>query len=355
MNRDKEYDRRRWIEPEADNALNDATWERIGQRLDAPPRRSVAWPLAVGVAFAAAAVAWLVVRPSNVEWNDGDLVAMHESVVVFTEDGTAVEASPHSRVIRQVREGHEVHLEVAEGEATFDVETSRGQTFTVHAGEVDVVVAESPRVRIERGDVVVVAVERGAVEIRHAGATVVVSAGEIVARARRTRETQVETQVETENEPQSNAQESDAEQTPRTEPSPETGPEDEVSARPASRRSAGRLFESARNARREGQHQDAARTYEEFLRRYPSHNNATLAAFELGRLKMDILHDPRGAAGAFARAAIPGSPFRQDAMARHAQALAASGDRAGCARATARYEATFPEGRHLPMLADACN
>ncbi|MFK8001031.1 MAG: tol-pal system YbgF family protein, partial [Polyangiales bacterium] len=211
--------------------------------------------------------------------------------------------------------------------------------FVVHAGEVEVVVVGT-RFSVERGEVVIVAVSRGAVEIRHEGASVVVSAGEIWRQPE-----EVEPAAE------------------HVEPAPETetaNPEAEIEVAAAeesttsTRPSATRLFEAAQVARRDGRHDEASRKYAEFLRHYPSHNNASLAAFELGRLKMDVLHDPAGAARAFGRAARRGSPFRQDAMARQAQALAASGDDDGCARARSRYEEAFPSGRHLAGLAGVC-
>lgn len=351
MIRDRDLDRRRWVEPESDDELDQATWERIDARLTEGPKRTWLVPASVGVVLAAAAAMWLVLQPSNAEWNEGELVASADAIVAVMEDGSSVEAAPHSRLVRQANQGDDMHVQVAEGEASFDVARNAARDFVVHAGEVEVVVVGT-RFRVERGDVVVVAVSYGAVEIRHEGASVIVSAGEIWR------------EPEDHEDPEEAAEPAVAEVAgaPATElevePSEEEAGEPEVSA-PATRPSAVRvdpaeLFEAAQGARRDGRHDEASEKYGEFLRHFPSHTNASLAAFELGRLKMDVLHDPAGAARAFERAARRGSPFRQDAMARQAQALAASGDGDGCTRARTRYEEAFPSGRHLASLAHVC-
>ncbi|MFT5358224.1 MAG: quercetin dioxygenase-like cupin family protein [Polyangiales bacterium] len=367
MIRERDFDRRRWTEPQPDDPLNEATWERIERRLDAAPKRSLAWPVGVGVVLAAAAAMWLVLRPSNTEWSEGELVANHEAVVVEMEDGSSVEAAPHSRLIRQANRGADMHVQVAEGEATFDVESNTERDFVVHAGDVEVVVVGT-RFSVERGDVVLVSVERGAVEIRRDGVTTVVSAGEIWGEPEENEELPVAELIPVEATELIPVEATEPIPVEATEPIPVEATEEssavdvDVDVEPAdieqnpqaTRPSAARLFEAAQGARRDGRHQEASRTYGEFLRHYPSHNNASLAAFELGRLKMDVLHDPRGAAHAFERAARRGSPFRQDAMARHVQALAASGDGHGCVRARTRYETAFPSGRHLAVLSDVC-
>lgn len=343
MIRDRDFDRRRWVEPERDDALDSATWERIDAKLTEGPKRSWAWPAGAGVVLAAAAAMWLVLQ-SPAEWSEGELVARSEVLRAVMEDGSSVEAAPHSRLIRQANQGADMHLQVAEGEATFDVARNAARDFVVHAGEVEVVVVGT-RFSVDRGDVVVVEVSRGAVEIRHEGVSSFVSAGETWREPEENEELAVTEPAAVEPgalqpvEPQ-------VEEPEAAEPE-----ENSQSTRP----SATHLFEAAQSARRDARHEEASRKYAEFLRYYPSHNNASLAAFELGRLKMDVLHDPRGAAHAFERAARRGSPFRQDAMARQAQALAASGDDAGCVRARTRYEAAFPSGRHLAGLASACD
>lgn len=337
MIRDRDLDRRRWLRPESDDELDEATWERIEERLDAAPKRSVVWPVGVGVVLAAAAALWLVARPAAGvnEWSEGELVAGGETLEATMDDGSIVEAEPHSILVRESNEGEDVHVRIAEGAATFEVVRDEGRNFVVHADDVEVVVVGT-RFQVTRGETILVAVERGAVEIRQGETTTYVSAGE--------------TWEEPDETPVAPVEVADVE--------PVEADDDEdshVEAEPrVSRPSPARLFEAAQEARREGRHQEAARRYGEFIRRHPRHNNAPLAAFELGRLKMDVLGDPQGAARAFGRASRRGSPFRQDAMARRVQALGAAGDGAGCETARARYEAAFPSGRHLRSLAGAC-
>jgi TolA-binding protein len=116
------------------------------------------------------------------------------------------------------------------------------------------------------------------------------------------------------------------------------------------------LLEEANAFRRSGDAQRAAGAYDELLRRFPNDGRAGLAAFELGRLRMDRLGDMSGAARALERAVVlaPGSGFREDAMARLVTAYAALGDSAGCSRARGRYLSSFPEGVHRQAVAGRC-
>jgi TolA-binding protein len=116
------------------------------------------------------------------------------------------------------------------------------------------------------------------------------------------------------------------------------------------------LFELARGQWRRGLIQEAADTYQALLTEYPRDGRAGLAAFELGRLRMDRLGDLRGAVQALERAVAlaPGSEFREDAMARLVAANAGAHDMSACARARDQYLADFPSGVHRRTVAAAC-
>jgi transmembrane sensor len=100
----------------------------------------------------------------------------------------------------------------------------------------------------------------------------------------------------------------------------------------------------------------AARLFDALRVRHRSDPRAGLAAFELGRLRLDRLDDPRGAAEAFndAIAVAPDAPFREDAQARLVEAYEASADRARCLDARAAYLLRYPRGVHRDKIAARC-
>jgi TolA-binding protein len=117
------------------------------------------------------------------------------------------------------------------------------------------------------------------------------------------------------------------------------------------------LFEEARGQWRAGKMEEAARTYQALLTAYPRDPRAGLAAFELGRLRMDRLNDMPGAVQALEQAVAlaPGAELREDALARLVAASAAAHDHARCARARSRYLTEYPSGvHHRTVSAAAC-
>jgi transmembrane sensor len=100
----------------------------------------------------------------------------------------------------------------------------------------------------------------------------------------------------------------------------------------------------------------AARTLATLRARYPADPRAGLAAFELGRLRLDRLGDPHGAAQAFQDAVsiAPAAPFREDAQARLVEAYAAGGERGRCLDAQAEYLSRYPRGLHRQKVASRC-
>ncbi|HTA17682.1 MAG TPA: FecR domain-containing protein [Polyangia bacterium] len=100
----------------------------------------------------------------------------------------------------------------------------------------------------------------------------------------------------------------------------------------------------------------AARLFDTLRVRHHGDPRAGLAAFELGRLRLDRLDDPRGAAEAFddAISIAPDAPFREDAQARLVEAYDASRDRARCLEARAAYLLRYPRGVHRDKIAARC-
>jgi len=116
------------------------------------------------------------------------------------------------------------------------------------------------------------------------------------------------------------------------------------------------LFEKAAESRRAGDATAAAHAYEELLRLHPGDGRASLAAFELGRLRMDRLGDLPGAIAALERAVAMkiGPSFREDALARLVSIYASQGNLAACRRARDRYSSSYPAGVHRAAVATRC-
>jgi transmembrane sensor len=140
----------------------------------------------------------------------------------------------------------------------------------------------------------------------------------------------------------------EAEATPPLRPKPTAGSELGESARDLLARA--EAFRAANDPRA------AARLFDALRLRHRSDPRAGLAAFELGRLRLDRLGDPRGAAEAFndAISVAPDAPFREDAQARLVEAYAASRDSSRCLEAQAVYLLRYPRGVHRAKVAARC-
>jgi len=220
-----------------------------------------------------------------------------------------------------------------------------GRSFVVAAGGVEVrvigtrfSVANEDAQDGSDGTRVEVRVERGVVEVRGAGpnaATVRVEAGHSWSQVTKTEALAAEAeQAEPEAEPDTDV--AAVHKTPLR------------AARKAAVADARELFEQARSLWRAGRIDAAAQTYQTLLANHPRDARAGLAAFELGRLRMDRLGDMPGAVRALEQAVAlaPGAELREDALARLAAASAAAHDRSVCKRARDRYLADYPGGVH---------
>jgi tetratricopeptide (TPR) repeat protein len=116
------------------------------------------------------------------------------------------------------------------------------------------------------------------------------------------------------------------------------------------------LFDLGNAARRAGDAAGAARAYEQLLEHHGGDARAGLAAFELGRLRMDRLGDVHGAIQALQRAVAlaPGAGFREDAMARLVDAYAAAGALERCRSAQSAYLESYPSGVRASAVARRC-
>jgi transmembrane sensor len=120
-------------------------------------------------------------------------------------------------------------------------------------------------------------------------------------------------------------------------------------ARPVAPDPAVLLLARADRARAAQQPEQAAALLDELVTNYSQHPAAPLAAFELGRLELDVLGRPARAARALERALALELPaaLAEDARARRVEAYAGSGDRDRARAAAAEYRARHPAGRRL--------
>ncbi|GEM_PF-6075166 len=117
------------------------------------------------------------------------------------------------------------------------------------------------------------------------------------------------------------------------------------------------VFERANEARLAGDAHVAAAEFERFVQRYASDRRAGLAAFELARIRLDVLGDMPGATAAL-RTAIrlaPHAPFREHVDARLVDVLHAQGDVDGCTQARSEYLARHPRGSHRAVVERRCD
>lgn len=105
-------------------------------------------------------------------------------------------------------------------------------------------------------------------------------------------------------------------------------------------------------ARLSGHPNRAASVLERLLYDHPDSKQAPVAAFTLGRVRLEALEQPRRAAAAFELAVRRGlpAPLLEDAFARQVEALAKAGDRVGAQAAADRYFSRYPKGRRAALV-----
>jgi transmembrane sensor len=314
-------------------------------------------------AVCAAAVAFVVVTRggwhrggdaptvASSAWEGAQLETAADMVAVTLVDGSSLKVEPRSRVELRDRTPSALKLVVARGRIACDVTHREGRSFVVAAGGVEVRVVGTKftvaNEEAEGGRRVEVRVERGAVEVRSADDEIVrVEAGHSWSQVTKTEalggptETAPEPEAEPAETPTSAAKRHAATR----------------SAHPAPA-DARTLFEQARSEWRAGHIEEAARTYQALLAAHPRDPRAGLAAFELGRLRMDRLSDMPGAIQALEQAVAlaPGAELREDALARLVAAASAAHDRSRCTRARTRYLTDYPAGiHHRTVSAASC-
>jgi transmembrane sensor len=99
----------------------------------------------------------------------------------------------------------------------------------------------------------------------------------------------------------------------------------------------------------------AAAAFDTLRRRFRTDPRAALAAFELGRLRLDSLGDAPGALEALndAIGLSPRGPLREDAEARRVEALSAQRS-PDCGAARDAFLGRYPRSAHVDLVAGRC-
>lgn len=331
-------------------------WRGVSGRLQHQRRAPVFW-LAPAFASVLAFTAGLLLAPDDPRAGWSSLVTSGASTGVQLADGSRLGLDPDSRL--ELHEGtrQRVALRLERGRVECDVAARPERRFSVTAGGFDVV-AHGTRFSVDVGDgtrALTVAVEEGKVVIQRAGsrreqASLVAGQRWSAALA------SAASSASASGAPMPSSQSLDA-GSARDPGARALRPAEPALTREEQAQAAARLLLDRGNLlRREGNLIGAAQAYEALLTRHPGDPRAGLAAFELGRLRMDRLGDLPGAIRALERAArlLRDPGLREDAMARLVTALDASRDAERCLAARAAYLESHPAGIHVRPVASAC-
>lgn len=287
-------------------------------------RRAVAMALAACIALSLAA--YLGLRPSA----EGSVAtqAPRDERWQLRDGSRILIETPDTRITKQRESSNEVVFELASGAAEFDVARRPERAFRVLAGAVRVeVIGTKFRVerRAERSEV---SVQRGRVRVAWGTSSQELSAGQ----------SGVFPPDEARVEPTSTAAMSVA---------PTSAPP--IPAAP----SAEALFAAADRARSEGHSAEAVKALRQLTQRFPHDARAPLAAFTLGRLLLESLHQPAEAARVFAQArALSGGngALAEDALAREVEAWRAAGNSGEAAKRAEQYRTLYPHSARLKQV-----
>ena len=326
-------DRRDRIEFEYSDEQVEAAWSRFP---DVQPAKSrSAWWLgggAIAVAAAAALVLWTTQRDTMPGWDGERLASGTQRLQVRMNDGSEIELVPDSELLRLPADGGDTRLQL-EGEASFDVAHDPLRAFVVMASGVEVRVIGTKFTVRQLDDEVQVEVQRGSVDVRSGERVERVTAGERYRVGLAVVEAPIEPEIE----------EPAASSAMRQRP-------------PANRASAAELFARAQDRKRSGDYDGAATVLAQLVQRYPRNPRASLAAVDLGRIRMDRLRDRAGAVRAFRRALAlnPRMALREDVLARLVRAQDTTARRRACLRDRDRYLREYPRGVHRRDVEAAC-
>ncbi|HEY2516296.1 MAG TPA: FecR domain-containing protein [Polyangiaceae bacterium] len=271
-----------------------------------------------------------------------------EPMHVALPEGSRVEVGAHTRARLTRAQPDAIRIDVESGSVDVEATHVAGRTFVVGAGRYEVHVTGT-HFHVERipGRRVGVRVDEGVVEVASAGAMKRrLGAGEQWWAPDGQDVLEPTPSEGPDAEPDAAASPAISGSFASAPPAPPPPVASSATARDTKRDTANDLFQAAQRARAEGRAIDAAQAFDKVRRTYRKDPHAALAAFELGRLRLDVLGDPVGAEDALRDAVVlgPQSPLREDAEARRVEALSRAGDQAGCLAARDEYLEHWPNG-----------
>jgi len=363
----------KYVRVDTSPARVERVWEGVASKLGGPPKTGRRWALRaslVAVAGAAAFVGVLVLtRPPPAVLGVVPLVFVEAEGSARTfdlADGSRLELAARTKLAVVGNNPASMQVDLDHGRVDCDVTPRPDRHFMVRAAGVSVRV-KGTKFGVELAparDRVNVDVERGRVEVTwdENAERRELAAGEhwSIDLKPVTSATASATAIASTDEAPSPAPSVAAAEPASAEisggaPSAEPTKSAEI-AHPASVPGARDLLDLGNAARRAGDIAAAAHAYEQLLALHPSDGRAGLAAFELGRLKMDRLGDLQGAIQALQKAVrlAPGGALREDAMARLVDAYARAGMNDRCRSAQSSYLASYPTGVHASAVERAC-
>jgi hypothetical protein len=335
-------------------------YEAVRRRAPSTPARQRAWAGWVVAAACAAVLAGVLLRRPGAQATglvDGAVLESGPTgegapaTSLRLADGSRVDLGASTRARLTSARPTTVRIDLERGDIEVDATHVDGRTFVVGAGAHEVrVVGTHFAVHLDPGRQVRVRVDRGAVDIAStssaAGAPRRLAAGEQWSAPDGAAYAS----------PPSTSAPAGALSAPVEPPGPPAQAAPLVGLAPHHNEGARDLFDEAQRARAEGRVSDAARAFDRLRRTFPRDPRAALAALELGRLRLDVLGDPRGAEEALRDAVSlgPSSPFLEDAEARRVEALGRMGDASGCAAARAAYLVRWPQGTYRRAVELGC-
>jgi hypothetical protein len=291
-------------------------------RLDGRRRSRVPAVAAACVAAAALAViGWRQLGPgSDPIASTTPQPASDTGLQILADGSRVVPDGPATAIRKAVESDNDVLYELEAGGARFEVARRPSRTFRVHAGPVTLQVIGT-RFLVQRlEDRSRVSVTEGRVLVSWWGGSRELSAGE---------------EGTFPPEPVAAAAAPGPGSTSTRRRTPDVGPDV--------------LFAYADRARKAGKPELAVAHLRTVIDRFPADPHAQVAAFTIGRLLLESLHEPRQAAAAFEKARIlaKGAPLAEDALAREVDAWAAAGEPTQARRRAELYRGLYPNGSRL--------
>lgn len=366
--------------PDFDEERVDAMWTAAAPRVLVRERKKRAqrWMVGGGALVAAAAMALLLLLPLAPRGPQllerSSFLAEERPSSFLLRDGSLVETEANTAILVERHQEEAVSLDLARGRARFVVTKRSPRQFSIVAGDVTVRVVGTRFWVSRRGEQVRVEVEEGTVEVRYQDQVIALSApgswerpiGSAALRERPGIEAAPAEVVPPSEAPAAEEASEGSEAAAGPRGAARAGPAGASHRAPSKappratersrREAADKLFQAAMRARAEGDGQAALEAFQAFLAAHPRDTRAALASFELGRLEMDVAHDPEAAARSLSRAlaASPTASFAEDALARLVRAQDQRGDRRACQEARALYEKRYPAGAYAKSLASLC-